>query len=108
VLFRRLAVGIASIRRRDNRLRPLRKAKADKPEDHCAYDISIFHKLVWFHCIGLSLIWVFTEVLQKIRRDITREFGLFLETVGFPERTEVLQQFECALITKRHDRHPLE
>lgn len=54
--FRRAATGIAIIGCRDKRLRSLRKAKADKPEqDHGVYDISIFHKLASFHCLGSSL-----------------------------------------------------
>jgi len=56
VPFRRVATGIATVGHRDNRLRPLRRAKADKPEqDRGVYDISIFHTLVLFHSLGPSL-----------------------------------------------------
>jgi hypothetical protein len=65
VLFSRVATGIAIVERWDNRLRYLQSAKADKPEqDDSEYGISIFHRLVLFHCLRPSLIWVFTQVLQ--------------------------------------------
>jgi hypothetical protein len=84
VPFRRVATGKAIVRRPDSRLRSLRKAKADKPEqDHCEYDISIFDMLVLFHCFGPSLIWVFTQVLQKIWRDITRKVFLRRQPLQF-------------------------
>ena len=53
--FCRVATGIAIVERRDTRLRPLRKPRADKPEqDHSVYDISIFHKLVCFIGSGFA------------------------------------------------------
>src|SRR6266498_577421 len=60
VPFRRVATDIAIVGCQDNRLRPLGKAKRETEQNHSVYNISIFHALVSFHCLGPSLIWVFT------------------------------------------------
>ena len=88
--FRRVATRIGTVGHRANRLRPLRKTKADKPEeDRGIYDISIFHTLVLFHSLGPSLFWVFTQVLQEIWRDITRKVFLRSPPLQFTSATFV-------------------
>jgi hypothetical protein len=44
-----------------------------------AFSSCLFPFLFWF-----SLIWVFTQVLQKIRRDITQNASIYLENDRLP------------------------
>ena len=67
--FRRVAAGIATVGHRDNRLRPLQRAKADKPEqDRGVYDISIFHTLVCFIVSGFAGLGIHSGTAGNLAR----------------------------------------